>query len=138
MSQHPYSASVPASEQLDLQQSLFPSWHNRRHSHSTDMILEGGQRKSGSFEALKDMMQKHQSQKDDPDDDEQPKDKMRVAANNDNKSTPVPPGPSILIQEPNQKETTAADSNEKKKQPKIRRSVKFNAEEDNGSNFIKN
>lgn len=97
------------------------------------MILEEGKRKSGSFEALQDMMQKHQSQQDDSDDDdEQQKDQ-------DAKSAPATtPGPSILIQAPDQNEPTAADSNEPKKQPKIRRSVKFSAEEDDGSNFIKN
>ncbi|GAN06986.1 hypothetical protein MAM1_0144c06476 [Mucor ambiguus] len=138
MSHHPYSASVPANEQHDLQQSLFPSWHNRRHSHTTDMILEEGQRKSGSFEALQDMVQKHQSQQDDSGKDEWPKDSVHIKANKDNKTAPFPPGPSILIQAPNLEVPTAAGPNEKRKQPKIRRSVKFNAEEDDGSNFIKN
>ncbi|EPB88711.1 hypothetical protein HMPREF1544_04470 [Mucor circinelloides 1006PhL] len=134
MSQHPYSASVPASEQHDLQQSLFPSWHNRRHSHTTDMILEEGQRKSGSFEALQDMVKKHQSQQDDSDDDdEKHKEDAHVKATTDKSNKGTPPGPSILIQEPDQ-DGAAGD----KKQPKLRRSVKFDAGEDDGSNFIKN
>lgn len=133
MSQHPYSASVPASEQHDLQQSLFPSWHNRRHSHTTDMILEEGQRKSGSFEALQDMVKKHQSQQDDSDDDEKHKEDAHVKAITDKSNKGAPPGPSILIQEPDQED--AADD---KKQLKLRRSVKFDAGEDDGSNFIKN
>ncbi|KAL9547031.1 hypothetical protein MBANPS3_006373 [Mucor bainieri] len=128
MSQHPYSASVPASEQQDLQQ-------------------KEGQRKSGSFEALQDMVQKHQSQHDDSDDDdndEQPKDHVVHGKDSSSStSTPLPPGPSILIQEPDQKSptktpATSAAADGQKKQPKIRRSVKFNAEEDDGSNFIKN
>lgn len=104
------------------------------------MILEEGQRKSGSFEALQNMVQKHQSQQDDDSDkdDEQPKDSVHVKPDKGTKSTPLAPGPSILIQEPDQKEPTAADPNEEKKLPKIRRSVKFTAEEDDGSNFIKN
>ncbi|KAG2193407.1 hypothetical protein INT46_003490 [Mucor plumbeus] len=138
MSQHPYSASVSASEQQDLQQSLFPLWHNRRHSHTTDMILEKSKRKSGSFEALQDMVQKQQSQQDDDNKDDDNKDdddddddvKITTAENKDNK----PPGPSIFINKPTNETTANADE----KKPKIRRSVKFTDKEDDGSNFIKN
>lgn len=128
MSQHPYSASVSASEQKDLQQSLFPLWHNRRHSHTTDTILKKGKRKSGSFEALQDMVQKQQSQQDD--DNEDGDLKVQVAKDKDN----APPVPSVLIHEPTNETTTNADE----KKPKIRRSVKFTDQEDDGSNFIQN
>ncbi|CEP10280.1 hypothetical protein [Parasitella parasitica] len=132
MSQHPYSASVPTSDRQELQQSLFPSWHNRRHSHTTDMILEEGRRKSGSFEALQDMVKKQQSQQDQ--DDDQPDDVLTATKASKHELSNTTPGPSILIHEPDNGTSTNADE----KKPKIRRSVKFDAKEDDGSNFIKN
>lgn len=133
MSQHPYSAAVSANEQKDLQQGLFPLWHNRRHSHTTDMILEKSKRKSGSFEALQDMVKKQQSQQDDDNkDDDDNDDNVKITAAKNKDSTPQ--GSNIFIYEPTNETTTNADE----KMPKIRRSVKFTDEEDDGSNFIKN
>jgi hypothetical protein len=59
---HPYQASVKSN--AELQQGLFPSWHDRRHSHTSEQILEAGRRKSGSFEALQKVVKQKQSEED--------------------------------------------------------------------------
>lgn len=57
--QHPYQASVPTGK--CIQQSLFPSWHDRRYSGSADSLLEGT-RKSGSFELLQGIVKEKEQQ----------------------------------------------------------------------------
>ncbi|KAG2203021.1 hypothetical protein INT47_013237 [Mucor saturninus] len=60
--QHPYQASVPTGK--SIQQSLFPSWHDRRHTVSADSILEGN-RKSGSFELLQGLVREKELEEQD-------------------------------------------------------------------------
>ena len=62
MSKHPYQATNPANE--PIQQSLFPAWHDRRHSHTSDVILEEGERKKGSFDLLQGIVNEKKKEED--------------------------------------------------------------------------
>ncbi|KAI8982389.1 hypothetical protein BDF20DRAFT_835015 [Mycotypha africana] len=63
MSQHPY---YPYSQEgCQMQQGSFPSWHNRRYLPAVDVVLEGGGRKKGSFNALQQFVNERQRQEDD-------------------------------------------------------------------------
>lgn len=128
---HPYQASVKSND--ELQQGLFPSWHNRRHSHTSEQILENGSRKSGSFEVLKDLVKKQQ----DEDEKKKQENKLQQQADNPEVSSKIKSivkdttsGPAVVVHDMsndgdnNTKETTAL-----KKRP----SVRFKED-----NFIKN
>jgi hypothetical protein len=62
--EHPYLSSVPQNDQCKLRQGLFPAWHNRRHSDTSDKILNESERKSGSFDALINFVETQKLQQD--------------------------------------------------------------------------
>lgn len=98
--QHPYQASVPTGK--SIQQSMFPSWHDRRYTVSADSILEGT-RKSGSFELLQGLVREKELQ-------EQEK--------------PLPTLP--VFSEPKSSSATSILANKAEKKPKCQsRCVKF-------------
>lgn len=133
--QHPYQVSAPANNE-PMQQSLFPSWHDRRHSHTSDAILEEGERKSGSFNKLKDIVTEKQKQEDEQEkDDDKAIPNITISKGTSDKikfivkdTTSYPPA-SVL----NNSELTKKD--EPEKPVRRSRSVRFN--DDNESQFIK-
>lgn len=135
--QHPYQASVPASEQKSpIQQSLFPAWHDRRYTRSSDAILEGGKRMPGSFELLQGLVNEKQKEE-----DEENKRRASAAAAsnplsirtkglNKHDNGIATPLPSILVVN-DQKLKAEAPTEETKEASSVRRSqsVRFNDEE---------
>lgn len=154
MSQHPYQATLSSNQYI--QQSLFPSWHNRRHSNSSDAILEEGERKRGSFDRLQDIVNEKKKEEDeeerrqnnDDGDNETPKIYITKDISDRVKSivkdtTSYPP--SIVIDNSELTETadgTAAHpptgimTNDSDKKVRRSRSVRFNDDGDN-SQFVK-
>ncbi|CAO3624619.1 unnamed protein product [Mucor hiemalis] len=148
MAQHPYQATVSTNQ--SIQQSLFPLWHDRRHSHSSDAILEEGERKTGSFDKLQDIVkekQKEEDEEEEKEDDmedvdfysETPKIDITKATSDRVKSivkdtTSYPP--SIVIDNSELGETAPPAgimTNDSDKKVRRSRSVKFNDD----SQFIK-
>lgn len=155
MAQHPYQATLSSNQ--SIQQSLFPSWHDRRHSSSSDAILEEGERKRGSFDRLQDIVnekkkeedEEEQREKNDDGDDETPKIHITKDISDRVKSivkdtTSYPP--SIVIDNSELTETADNDTtappttgkmaNGSDKKVRRSRSVRFNDDGDN-SQFVK-